>query len=69
MFHFTNNPCSLEKFEFIINNKKNTTKQNLLLGVPVVAQQLENVNSIHDVGSVPGPAQWVKEPVWPHAEA
>ena len=44
------------------------TKDNALfkdvLGVPVVAQRIKNVTSSHeDVGSFPGLAQWVKEPL------
>ena len=34
--------------------------------VPFVVQQLENPMSIHkDVGSIPGLAQWVKDPALP----
>ena len=37
-----------------------------LWGIPFVAQRLTNPTRIHDdVGSTPGLAQWVKDPVLP----
>ena len=43
-----------------------TVKEYYFSGVPVVAQRLINLTSIReDTGSIPGPAQWVKDPVLP----
>ena len=38
------------------------THKKMFAGVPVVAQQVKNMASIHeDAGSIPGLTQWVKD--------
>ena len=41
---------------------KKTRYKTIGLGVPIVAQQVQNPTSIHeDAGLIPGLAQWVKD--------
>ena len=51
---------------WILNPLREATDQTCILGVPVVAQWLTNPTRNHEVaGLIPGPTQWVKDPVLP----
>ena len=55
--------CTLEQ---VLGTYRVELNKDLFLGVPFVAQQLTNPTRIHEnVGLIPGPAQWVKDPALP----
>ena len=57
------NIINKNKFTFVAHNSMQHCRSKIqLLGVPVVAQQVKNLTSIHeDIDSIPGLAQEVKD--------
>ena len=59
-------PLAGQHFYSLLYTFFNTKLKNFHLGVPIMAQQLANPTSTcDDTGSIPGLAQWVKDPALP----
>ena len=58
--------CMLESLFSLTNEYQCKNPINISRGVPVVAQWLTNLTGNHEVaGSIPGLAQWVRDPALP----
>ena len=69
VYYLTQRILALGNVKISKGNHFSSNKKSENLGVPIVAQQLKNPTLSEDAGSIPGLAQWVKDPILPQTAA